>query len=255
LEKFPGKTIAFVDNEAMSAGAFISAVCDEIWFVTPHRGDHRGRRPGAGHRPGRRRHDEGEARELPEGADAGDLEGKGYRGEVISAMIDADMELKITARRSRSTASRSRRRGRSFRSRRRRRCIPVRDAAAAPARRRRGQGPRRPPRKVLRRRARLHVTGLTGDLVRGPGRVPQPPGARAAGARHLALFIGFKSQGFGGFIASGSALLTVVFLSSYVSGLSGHEPVIVFSIGLVLLLLEILFFHSAGFSGSSASSS
>src|SRR5277367_5091984 len=34
LKKFPGRTIAFVDSEAMSAGAFISAVCDEIWFVS-----------------------------------------------------------------------------------------------------------------------------------------------------------------------------------------------------------------------------
>lgn len=34
MKKFPGRTIAFVDSEAMSAGAFISAVCDEIWFVT-----------------------------------------------------------------------------------------------------------------------------------------------------------------------------------------------------------------------------
>lgn len=65
----------------------------------------------------------------------------------------------------------------------------------------------------------------------------------------LALFIGFKSQGFGGFIAVGVVLLTVVFLSSFVSGLSGHEPVILFSVGLILLLAEILFFHSAGFLG------
>jgi membrane-bound serine protease (ClpP class) len=65
----------------------------------------------------------------------------------------------------------------------------------------------------------------------------------------FALFIGFKSQGFGGFIAVGVVLLTVVFLSSYVSGLSGHEPVIIFSIGLILVLAEVLFFHSAGFLG------
>lgn len=64
-----------------------------------------------------------------------------------------------------------------------------------------------------------------------------------------ALFIGFKSQGFGGFIAVGVALLSIVFLSSYVSGLSGHEPVIIFSVGLVLLVAELLFFHSAGFLG------
>lgn len=34
LKRFPGRTIAFVDSEAMSAGAFIAAVCDEIWFVS-----------------------------------------------------------------------------------------------------------------------------------------------------------------------------------------------------------------------------
>src|SRR5450759_340174 len=33
LAKFPGKTVAFVNNEAMSAGAFISAMTDEIWFA------------------------------------------------------------------------------------------------------------------------------------------------------------------------------------------------------------------------------
>src|SRR5258708_13182447 len=33
LEKFPGKKLTFVDKEAMSAGAFISAVTDEIYFV------------------------------------------------------------------------------------------------------------------------------------------------------------------------------------------------------------------------------
>ena len=33
LEKFPGQKLTFIDREAMSAGAFISAVTDEIYFV------------------------------------------------------------------------------------------------------------------------------------------------------------------------------------------------------------------------------
>src|SRR3990172_5599377 len=33
LEKFPGLTITYVDKEAMSAGAFISATTQEIWFA------------------------------------------------------------------------------------------------------------------------------------------------------------------------------------------------------------------------------
>jgi membrane-bound serine protease (ClpP class) len=65
----------------------------------------------------------------------------------------------------------------------------------------------------------------------------------------FALFIGFKSQGMGGFIGVGVVLLTIVFLSSYVAGLSGHEPVIIFSVGLLLLVAELLFFHSAGILG------
>ena len=32
IAKFPGKTLTFVNNEALSAGAFISATTDEIWF-------------------------------------------------------------------------------------------------------------------------------------------------------------------------------------------------------------------------------
>ena len=56
------------------------------------------------------------------------------------------------------------------------------------------------------------------------------------------------------FGVTGIVLLALVFLSSYVAGLSGHEPVVIFALGAVLLLLELIFFHSAGFSGSSASS-
>ena len=37
-------------------------------------------------------------------------------------------------------------------------------------------------------------------------------------------------------------LLLVVFFGHYVAGLSGHEPVLLFSLGLVLLAVEIFFF-------------
>jgi membrane-bound serine protease (ClpP class) len=44
-------------------------------------------------------------------------------------------------------------------------------------------------------------------------------------------------------------LLAIVFLSSHVAGLSGHEPLLIFALGAVLVLLELAFFHSAGFLG------
>src|ERR1022692_4574090 len=96
LKKFPGRTIAFVDNEAMSAGAFISAVCDEIWFVTtPTEGIIGAAAPV-----------QGTGQDIDATMKAKLVsylkvrmraisQGKGHRGEVISAMIDADMELRI----------------------------------------------------------------------------------------------------------------------------------------------------------------
>ena len=58
----------------------------------------------------------------------------------------------------------------------------------------------------------------------------------------LALFIEFKTPGFGIFGVSGIALLAIVFLSNYVAGMSGHEPLLLFAVGLLLVALEIFFF-------------
>ena len=58
----------------------------------------------------------------------------------------------------------------------------------------------------------------------------------------LALFIEFKTPGFGIFGVSGIVLLVIVFLSNYVAGLSGHEPLLLFAVGLILLALELFLF-------------
>jgi membrane-bound serine protease (ClpP class) len=55
----------------------------------------------------------------------------------------------------------------------------------------------------------------------------------------LGLFIEFKTPGFGIFGILGLALLAIVFLSHYVAGLSGHEEVIVFLLGVGLIFVEI----------------
>ena len=57
----------------------------------------------------------------------------------------------------------------------------------------------------------------------------------------LALFIEFKTPGFGVFGITGIACLAVVFLSNYVAGLSGHEPMVFFAIGVLLVGVEIFF--------------
>ena len=55
----------------------------------------------------------------------------------------------------------------------------------------------------------------------------------------LLLFIEFKTPGFGVFGVAGIALLVIVFLSNYVAGLAGHEPLLLFFLGVILVALEL----------------
>lgn len=61
----------------------------------------------------------------------------------------------------------------------------------------------------------------------------------------LCLFIEFKTPGFGIFGIfgiSGIVLLGVVFFGQFAAGLSGHEPALIFLVGLALLAVEVFFF-------------
>ena len=55
----------------------------------------------------------------------------------------------------------------------------------------------------------------------------------------MALYIEFKTPGFGIFGVAGITLLALVFLSTYAAGLSGHEPILVFLLGVVLVVVEL----------------
>lgn len=58
----------------------------------------------------------------------------------------------------------------------------------------------------------------------------------------LALFLEYKTPGFGWPGITGIVLLAVVFFGHYIAGLSGHEPALVFGVGLLLLAVELIFF-------------
>jgi membrane-bound serine protease (ClpP class) len=58
----------------------------------------------------------------------------------------------------------------------------------------------------------------------------------------LALFIEFKTPGFGVFGITGGILLGIVFFGHHVAGLSGHEPVLLFLLGVSLVTIEIFLF-------------
>lgn len=239
LEKFSGKTVTYVDSEAMSAGAFIAASTDEIWFAPD----------GV----------IGAAAPVQSGGQDVEAtmkqkvvsylrarmratsEGKGYRGQVVSAMIDADYELKIGETVLKGKGE-------------------LLSLTATEASKTYGD----PPQPLLAAGTAKTLDDLLAKKFGAGGyevrRLEITWSERLAvllnrlapvllGLGLLALFIEFKTPGFGLFGVGGIALLAVVFLSSYVAGFSGHEPALLFAVGVVLVLLELIFWHSAGFLG------
>ncbi|HTB79862.1 MAG TPA: NfeD family protein [Opitutaceae bacterium] len=239
LGKYPAATLTYVNNQAMSAGAFIAAATQEIWFAPDGV-------IGAA------------APVTSEGQDIPDTmrlkltsflrakiraisEGKGYRGDVLSAMIDKDFELKIDDKVIKPKGE-------------------LLSLTAAEATKTYGT----PPQPLLA----VGVAKTLDDLLAkkfGLGgyavtRLEVTWSEQLAvwlnalspvliGLGLLALFIEFKTPGFGVFGAAGIALITLVFLGHFVAGFSGHEPLLFFALGAVLLALELVFFHSAGFLG------
>jgi membrane-bound serine protease (ClpP class) len=231
LGKFPGETITYINTEAISAGAFISAMTDEIYFA-------------------------------PEGiigaaapvlATGGEIdksmklkivsylkarvraisEGKGYRGQVISAMIDEDYELKIEDNVIKAKGE-------------------LLSLTASEASKTYGD----PPLPLLAAgiaksveellTAKFGAEGYTIKTLEVTWSEQLAVWLNAIspillGLGLVALFIEFKTPGFGVFGVVGGLLLLVVFLGNFVAGFSGHEPMLVFALGFLLVVVEIFF--------------
>jgi membrane-bound serine protease (ClpP class) len=232
LGKFPGKTITYVNSEAISAGALISAGTDEIYFAP----------------------DGVIGSAAPILATGGDIdvtlrskivsylkariravsEGKGYRGEVISAMIDIDSEFKIGNEVIKEKGE-------------------LLSLTAQEAMKSYGQ----PSQPLLGKGIVRNQEALL-DQIEGPGNYSVQK-FEISGAEKLAqylttvtplllalglvcLIIELKTPGFGIFGISGIILIGLVFFGQFVAGFSGHEPVVFFLLGLTLLVIELLFF-------------
>ena len=232
LAKFPGETVTFVNNEAISAGAFISAMTGEIWFAPDGI-------IGAAAPVSSTGQDVDATMKLKitsylKARLRAISEGKGYRGQVISAMVDADYELKIgdTVLKAKGellslTASEA---GKTYGE-------PAQALLAA--------GTAKSVDALLEKKfgaggftlKRLEITWSERLAVFLNRLSPM-----LLGLGLLALFIEFKTPGFGLFGIAGIVCLGVVFIGSYVAGFSGHEPVLVFSLGLLLVAVELFFF-------------
>lgn len=232
LEKFPGKKIAFVDNEAMSAGAFIAAVTDEIWFAPDGI-------IGAAAPVTSTGQDVDKTMKLKltsylKARMRAISEGHGFRGQVISAMIDEESELKLD--------------GTTLKEKGELLSLTAKEASQTygkPAQPLLASGIARDIDDLLAQKfgrtayttKALRITWSEDVAVFLNGLSPI-----LVGLGLLALFIEFKTPGFGFFGIAGIALLAVVFLGNFVAGFSGHEPLLAFAVGLVLLAAEVFFF-------------
>jgi membrane-bound serine protease (ClpP class) len=232
LAKFPGQTVTLVNNEAMSAGAFIAATTGEIWFTPDGI-------IGAAAPVSSTGQDVDATMKLKitsylKARMRAISEGKGQRGPVISAMLDADYELKVgdTVLKPKGellslTASEA---TKTYGD-------PAQPLLAA--------GIAKSVDDLLAQKfgvagysaLRLEITWSERLAV-----VLNKISPLLMGLGLLALFIEFKTPGFGFFGIAGIVCLGVVFLGSYAAGLSGHEPALVFVLGLALVALEIFLF-------------
>jgi membrane-bound serine protease (ClpP class) len=232
LDKYSGHTITYINTEAISAGAFIAAATDEIWFAPK----------GV---IGAAAAVSGDGQDIPEtmrlkinsflrAKIRAATEAHPYRGQVLSAMIDKDYELKLD--------------GQVLKPKGELLSLTATEAMTAYG---------TPPRVLLAAGVAADVDDLLTQKfgaanfeserleVTWSERLAQwlnliKPILLSLGM--LALFIEFKTPGFGMFGIAGIVLLAIVFLSSYVAGLSGHEPMLLFALGFVLILVELIFF-------------
>lgn len=232
LDKFEGETITYVDNEAGSAGAIIAAVTDEIYFApTGVMGAAElilatGQDVGEGLKRKMTSYINAKIRALSDSDPR--------RADVLKAMTTPDFELKIG-----ETVIKPK--GELL-------TLTAKEAVAPHG---------DPPTPLLAAGIAKDVDDLLLQKFGASGyakvqmqvtwseKVAQylnAIGPVLMGLGMLCLFIEFKTPGFGFFGITGIVLLLIVFLGHYVAGFSGHEPILIFVLGLALVAVELFLF-------------
>ncbi|MFD2255743.1 nodulation protein NfeD [Luteolibacter algae] len=229
IEKFPGKVVTYINKEAISAGALISAGTDEIYF-SPN-GIIGAAAPVSGNGA-----DIDETMKMKivsylKGRVRSITDGKGYRGEVISAMIDSEHELKIddevlkpkgelltlTATEAHKTYGEN--------------SEPLLGAGIEPSIQSLAD--------TLLGKGNYTLTRLEPTWSEKIAQYLTSLSPILLGAGLLLIFIEFKTPGFGVFGISGGILLAIVFFGHHAAGLSGHEAAIFFFLGFAMVLVDV----------------
>lgn len=232
LARFDGLTATYVNDDAISAGSFIAAATQEIYFAPQGK-------------MGASAVIQGGGAEVPETAAMkiesylranirSMTEGIPNRANVIRAMLDADFELKVGGELIKPagelltlTAS------------------EAMQAYGDPAQPLLGSGIYDSMEALLDARFGPGCYAIRDFEITYSEAIAKWMNAFAPalmGLGLLLLFLEFKTPGFGFFGILGICCLGVFFASQYIAGLAGNEPILFFILGVVLVLLELFFF-------------
>ena len=229
LDRFEGITATFVNDDAISAGSFIAAATQEIYFSPQGKMGASAVIQGTGE-------DVGEtAKQKIDSYLRANVramtEQYPYRSDVIRAMLDADFELKIGDEVIKPAGE-------------------LLTLTASEAIKEYGN----PPNKLLAEgiydslEALLDARVGEGNYVIRDFEITYSEeiakwmntiAPLLMGLGILLLFIEFKTPGFGIFGAGGLILLGIFFISHYIAGLAGNEPIFFFVLGILLIILEL----------------
>ncbi len=232
LAKFDGITATYVNPDAISAGSFIAAATQEIYFAPQGK-------------MGASAVIQGGGQDVPETARMkvesylranirSITEDYPYRSDVIRAMLDADFELKIGDEVIKPTGELL--------------TLTAREAMREygdPAQPLLGSGIYDSIHDLLTARFgagnyEIKDFHLTYSEVIAKWMNAFAPVLLGIGL--LALFVEFKTPGFGIFGIAGIVCLGIFFLSQYIAGLAGNEVVLFFALGIIFVLVELFFF-------------
>ena len=229
LDRFEGITATYVNDDAISAGSFIAAATQEIYFAQQGKMGASAVIQGTGE-------DVGEtAKQKIDSYLRANVramtEQYPYRSDVIRAMLDAEFELKIDDEVIKPAGE-------------------LLTLTASEAIKEYGD----PPNKLLAEGIYDSIDAVL-DARFGEGNysirdfeityseeIAKWMNAIAPllmGLGVLLLFIEFKTPGFGIFGIGGLVLLGIFFISHYIAGLAGNEPIFFFILGILLIVLEL----------------
>lgn len=232
LARFEGMTATYVNDDAISAGSFIAAATQEIYFAPQGK-------------IGASAVIQGGGADVPETAGMkiesylranirSMTEGIPYRADVIRAMLDADFELKIgedvikpAGELLTLTASEAMKEYGDP-------AVPllgsgIYDSMEALLDARFGAG-----------QYEIRDFEITYSEAIAKWMNTFAPALMGLGL--LLLFLEFKTPGFGLFGILGIVALGIFFASQYIAGLAGNEAILFFVLGVILVLVELFFF-------------